>query len=43
MTQPTQSAHDLKQYAVKEHVKAMLRKIPRKSDRRREYRYLASA
>ena len=29
MTQPTQSAHDLKQYAVKEHVKGMLRKIPR--------------
>jgi hypothetical protein len=43
MTQPTQSAHDLKQYAVKEHVKAMLRKIPRKSERRRERRYLASA
>jgi hypothetical protein len=43
MMQPTQSAHDLKQYAVKEHVKGMLRKSPRKSERRRERRYLAPA
>jgi hypothetical protein len=43
MTQVTQSAHDLNQYAVKEHVKVMLRKIPRKSEKRRERRYLALA
>ena len=33
MTQPKQSALEPNQYAVKEHVKAMLRKLPRKSQR----------
>jgi hypothetical protein len=43
MTQPKQGGIEPKPNAVKEHVKAMLRKIPRKSGRQRGRRYLAAA
>ncbi len=43
MTQPKHSASVSNQHAVKEHVKAMLRKIPRKTERQRGHRYQAAA
>ncbi|EIM25983.1 hypothetical protein [Microvirga lotononidis] len=41
MSQQKQSAGEPSQFAVKEHVKLMLRKIPRKRETRQMQRYAA--